>query len=62
MNAHQDGEENITVISWLDITSTQFTCVDASVEVILGSDADNGGYLLYTEETPCGYFFPCSDK
>ena len=34
--AHQDGEENIMVISWLDIMShkaaTQFTCVDESVE------------------------------
>ena len=41
---------------------TQYTCVDKSLEQIPGSGVDSSGYLFYTVEAKCGYFFPCSDK
>ena len=43
--------------------TTQFTCVDKSVEQIPGSGADDSGYRLYTVEAnrDCdGNFLPCS--
>ena len=36
--------------------------MDKSLEQIPGNGANTNGYLLYTIEAKCGYFFPCSDK
>ena len=42
--------------------ATQFTCVDKSLELIPGSRAFSGGYLLNTVEAYCNQHIPCSDK
>ena len=42
--------------------STQYTCVDKSLEQIPGSGANTNGYTIYTVEAHCDHHIPCSDK
>ena len=42
--------------------STQFICMDNSLELIPGSGVNTDGYLFYAVEAYCGHFIPCSDK
>ena len=42
--------------------ATQYTCMDESLEQVLGSATNTDGYLFYTVEAVCNHFIPCSDK